>query len=127
MQNLHMGWFRFGLIPVLAGLALWSRASTIAAAPNMAEQHPTKEGAEYFEKKIRPILVKHCYECHSGDVKKAKGSFVLDTRDGLRKGGQTGPVIAPGNPDDSLFIEAVRYQGLEMPPNEQLPEELIEE
>ena len=119
-----MEWARNRALLVLAVLGL---ASSAGAAPKMAEQHPTKEGTEYFEKKIRPILVKHCYDCHSGDVKKAKGNFVLDTRDGLHKGGQSGQVIAPGNPDDSLLIEAVRYQGLEMPPKEQLPDELIEE
>src|SRR5260370_14648945 len=117
-----MGSARFGFLPVLAVLIL---ASTATAAPKIAEQHQTKEGDEYFEKKIRPILVKHCYECHSGDAKKAKGNFVLDTREGLRKGGQSGTVIAlgnsgVGNPEESLLIEAVRYQGLEMPPKEQL-------
>src|SRR5262245_65150198 len=92
-----------------------------------ADSRPTKSGAEYFEKKIRRIFVRHCYECHSGDPKKAKANFVLDTREGLRKGGQSGVVIAPGNPDESLLIEAVQYMGLEMPPKEKLPDELIEE
>src|SRR4051812_13442507 len=96
---------QYSFCPLLLLVAL---ASTAAAAPKTAEQHPTKEGAEFFEKKIRPILVKHCYECHSGDAKKAKGNFVLDTREGLRKGGQSGPVIAPGNPEESALIEAVR-------------------
>ncbi len=119
-----MGRIRDGILPLL----LVSAAASIAsAAPQMAEQHPTKEASEYFEKKIRPILVKHCYECHSGDAKKAKGNFVLDTREGLRKGGQSGAAIEPGKPEDSLLIEAVRYQGLEMPPKEQLNEELIDE
>src|SRR5690348_7419429 len=96
------------VLPVLLALALTT--SAVAAAPKMAEQHPTKEASEYFEKKIRPILVKHCYECHSGDATKAKGGFVLDTREGLRKGGQSGAAIEPGKPEDSLLIEAIRYQ-----------------
>jgi hypothetical protein len=119
-----MAWVRLALFPLVPTVIL---AAAAISAPNAADQHPTREGSEYFEKKIRPILVKHCFECHSGDVKKAKGNFVLDTREGLRKGGQSGPVIIPGNPEDSPLIEAVRYQGLEMPPKEQLPEELIEE
>lgn len=113
-----------GLLSLVSAMTL---ATLAGAAPKDSESHPTKEGAEYFEKKIRPILVKHCYECHSGDAKKAKAGFVLDTREGLRKGGQTGPVIIPGNPDDSPLIEAVRYDGLEMPPKEKLPDELIDE
>jgi hypothetical protein len=96
------------------------------AAPKAGEQHSTKGGADFFEKQIRPILVRNCYECHSGDAKKAKGNFVLDTREGLRKGGKSGAVIEPGHPDHSLLIEAVRYESLEMPPKEKLPDEVIE-
>jgi hypothetical protein len=100
--------------------------SSAGAAPKPAEMHPTKSGAEFFEKQIRPILVHNCYECHSGDPKKAKGHFVLDTREGLRKGGVSGSVINPGHPDQSLLIEAVRYESLEMPPKAKLPDELVE-
>ncbi|MBS0263688.1 MAG: PSD1 domain-containing protein [Planctomycetes bacterium] len=98
-----------------------------AAPPAGSEKPPTREESEYFEKKIRPILVKNCYECHSGDVQKAKGHFVLDTREGLRAGGDSGPVIVPGQPDDSPLIEAIKYEGLEMPPKEKLSDELIQE
>jgi hypothetical protein len=98
-----------------------------ASAQKSAEPRITKEGAEFFEKKIRPIFIRHCYECHSGDPKKAKAGFVLDTLDGLRKGGESGAVIVPGHAEDSRLIEAIRYEGLEMPPKEQLPDELIEE
>jgi hypothetical protein len=95
--------------------------------PAFPDPHPSKEAADFFEKKIRPIFVRRCYECHSGDPKKAKGTFVLDTRDGLRKGGESGPAVVPGHPDQSLLIEAIRYEGLEMPPNERLPDEEIAE
>jgi len=97
-----------------------------AAAQHAADPHSTKEGAEFFEKQIRSILVHNCYECHSGNPKKAKGGFVLDTREGLRKGGKSGPAIDPGHPDHSLLIEAVRYESLEMPPKEKLPDEVID-
>ena len=119
-----MSWVRRGILCLTCHVVFSAAA---IAAPKPADVHPTKEGADFFEKKIRPILVKHCYECHSGDPKKAKANFVLDTREGLRKGGQSGSVVAPGNADESLLIEAVRYEGLEMPPSEKLPDELIDE
>lgn len=120
-----MASLRYGSLLLVAAFLL--TATGQAAPPKPAEKHPTREESEYFEKKIRPIFVKYCYECHAGDPKKAKSNFVLDTRDGLRKGGESGPVIIPGNSDDSPLIEAVRYQGLEMPPKEKLPDSLIEE
>jgi hypothetical protein len=119
MARSRIGLTSLGVVALLASVA--------GAAPKPHDPPPSKEGAEYFEKKIRPILVRYCYECHSGDPKKAKSNFVLDTREGLRKGGQSGAVIAPRNPDESLLIEAVQYMGLEMPPKEKLPDELIEE
>ena len=73
------------------------------------------------------MLVHNCYECHSGDPEKAKGDFVLDTRDGLRKGGDRAPAIVPGHADHSLLIEAIRYEALEMPPKGKLPDEAIDE
>jgi hypothetical protein len=108
----------------LVSLILAIRSS--AASPPSTEPHLTKAGADFFEKQIRPVLVQHCYQCHSGDPKKAKGGFLLDTREGLRKGGKSGPVITPGRPDHSLLIEAVRYESLEMPPKGKLPDELID-
>lgn len=95
--------------------------------PVTAEPRPSKEGIDFFEKKIRPALVHNCYKCHSGDVAKAKGHLVLDTHDGLRKGGDTGEVISPGHLEKSLLIEAIKYEGLEMPPDGQLPDEVIED
>jgi hypothetical protein len=105
-------------------LSLSVAIARVHAAPG--PQRPTREGTDFFEKQIRPILVHNCYECHSGDPKKAKGNFVLDTREGLRKGGKSGPVVNPGHPDQSLLIEAVRYESLEMPPKEKLSDELID-
>ncbi len=73
-------------------------------------------GTDFFESKIRPLLVEHCYECHSGE--KTKGGLSLDTRAGWQKGGHSGAVIVPGKPEESLLIKAVRYQDKElaMPP-----------
>jgi hypothetical protein len=82
----------------------------------MAADDPA--GLEFFESKIRPILVDNCYPCHSQQSAKVKGGLLLDTRDGVLKGGDTGPAIKPGDPEQSLLIKAVRYtdDDLRMPP-----------
>ncbi|HVA47235.1 MAG TPA: DUF1553 domain-containing protein [Pirellulales bacterium] len=113
---------------VLAALIAVGAASTARAASTAGDhKFPTKQELDFFEKKIRPVLVRNCYECHSGDVKKAKGSFVLDTRAGLRKGGESGAAIVPDHPDDSLLIEAIRYDGLQMPPSGKMSDEVIDD
>src|SRR5437879_5558594 len=73
---------------------------------------------EFFENKIRPILAENCYKCHSLQAEKVKGGLLLDTREGVLKGSESGPVIVPGSPDKSLLIKAVRYTDpdLQMPP-----------
>jgi len=80
-------------------------------------------GIEFFEKRIRPILAEHCAECHSADAKKVGGSLLLDSRDGIKTGGDSGPALDPGMPDSSLLIKAVRYTDdeVKMPPKGKLP------
>ncbi|MBI3875811.1 MAG: PSD1 domain-containing protein [Verrucomicrobia bacterium] len=75
------------------------------------------EDFEFFEKRIRPLLAEHCYKCHSADAKELKGGLRLDSRDGLLKGGDSGPAIVRGDPEASLLIKAVRHssQDLKMP------------
>ncbi|MEO6740273.1 MAG: PSD1 and planctomycete cytochrome C domain-containing protein [Chthoniobacteraceae bacterium] len=83
------------------------------------------DGTAYFESRIRPLLVKRCYECHG--EKKQKGGLRLDSKAGWQKGGDSGAVIVPGDPEASLLIKAVRYadKDLQMPPKRQLvPEEI---
>ena len=79
-----------------------------------------RAGVEFFEQKVRPVLVESCYNCHSAAGGKVKGGLLLDTRDGLLKGGDTGPALVPGEPDKSLLIKAVRYtdENLQMPPKD---------
>ncbi len=85
-----------------------------------------KAGIAFFESKIRPALVKHCYECHAKDAKKIGGKLRLDTREDLRKGGESGSSIMAGKPDESLLIHALKWEdNLEMPPKEPLPAALI--
>jgi hypothetical protein len=93
--------------------------------PRVMEPLLSKADVDFFEKKIRPVLVHNCYKCHSGDPAKAKAHLVLDTHDGLRKGGDSGEVVAPRHPEKSLLIEAVKYEGLAMPPDGQLPQEVL--
>src|SRR4051812_38679241 len=85
----------------------------------------SKEHVEFFEKKIRPVLVEHCYECHSAQSEKLKGKLLLDNREAARKGGETGPAIVPGDPDSSLLVQALRYENFEMPPKGKLPPHVI--
>lgn len=76
------------------------------------------DGEAFFEKRIRPILVNHCYECHSGV--NSDGGLRLDSRHGWQKGGDKGPAIVPGNPEKSLLIRAIRQtdEKLAMPPED---------
>ena len=89
-------------------------ATVHAAAPSDLAQ------LDFFEKKIRPVLVESCYECHSADAKKLKGGLYLDTADGLLKGGDSGPGIVPGNPAKSLLLITMRHEDkdpdMAMPP-----------
>jgi cytochrome c553 len=92
-------------------------------APRTAEDAVTAEGVAFFEKKIRPVLVAECYACHSAEkVKKVRGGLSLDTREGTRKGGDSGPVIVPGSPERSRLIKALGHGDpeLAMPPKKKL-------
>ena len=85
-------------------------------------------GLEFFEKKIRPVLVEHCYQCHSAEsvaANKLKGGLRLDTQGGTRAGGDTGPGVVPGKVDASLLIKALRQDQFEMPPKGKLPDSVI--
>ena len=96
-------------------------ALTLCAAG--AAPPPDPKGVKFFEDKIRPVLVQSCYPCHSRDAQKAKklrGGLLLDSRDGLRKGGDSGPVL------DGLLLKALRQEGeLKMPPKGKLPARVV--
>ncbi|MHB1308440.1 MAG: DUF1553 domain-containing protein, partial [Limisphaerales bacterium] len=86
-----------------------------------ANEPVTAEQLEFFESRIRPVLVDHCHSCHSATADRIRGGLRLDTREAWRKGGDSGPAVVPGDPEASLLIEAVRYTNpdLEMPPKGQ--------
>ncbi|MFO0891663.1 MAG: PSD1 and planctomycete cytochrome C domain-containing protein [Isosphaeraceae bacterium] len=94
-------------------------ASTASLAASAAEPSPAgAKSAEWFEKKIRPILVGHCYACHSADTKPA-GDLRVDDRNGLLMGGDSGPAMVPGDPGNSLLIRRLRHAN----PNRRMPKE----
>lgn len=86
---------------------------------------PTRE--EFFEKFIRPVLVENCYECHSEKSKSIKAGLRLDSRHAMIQGGDSGPVLEPGKPEESTLLLAVMYEGdaVEMPPKGKLPASVI--
>jgi hypothetical protein len=89
---------------------------------------PTPEGVEFFEKKIRPVLVNNCYKCHSAAADKIRGGLSMETRDAMRKGGDKGPAVVPGDLKKSLLIEAIHQTDdrvKPMPPKEKLPDQVI--
>jgi hypothetical protein len=107
----------------VALLSVFIFALGARAADSLPEQ------AEFFEKKIRPVFFEHCFKCHAAAAKKVKGGLLLDSREGLLKGGDSGPAIFPGQPQQSRLIEAVRYQNvdLQMPPKGKLPGAVIDD
>jgi cytochrome c553 len=95
-----------------------------SATPGLAQD---KEGAAFFEAKIRPVLIERCYSCHSAEAKKLKAELYVDSREGLLKGGETGPAVIPGDLEKSLLIKAIRYkdEDLKMPPKGKLTPEVV--
>src|SRR5918992_3468 len=102
-----------------AGCPGLARGREQGAAP---PADPPPAQVQFFEKQVRPLLVKHCYECHSAGAKKLKGGLRLDSRQGVTRGGDSGPAVVAGEPEMSLLVRAVRYDDpeLQMPPEHRL-------
>lgn len=95
----------------------------------MANETPSfsEESLDFFEKEVRPLLVKRCYECHSSDQTSPRGGLTLDSRTGVLTGGDTGPAVVLEKPAESLFLSSINYGDLyQMPPKSKLPAEEIE-
>ncbi len=102
----------------------------VSVVGSLAADELDPASIEFFEAKVRPVLVNHCYKCHSDEAAKAgklKGGLLLDTRAGVEKGGDQGPVITPGKPNESSLVTSVRYtdENLQMPPKERLSDEQV--
>ncbi len=96
--------------------------------PSLAAAADDQQGVEFFEKKIRPVLVKHCYACHSSQAEKAnklQGGLRLDSREGIAAGGDSGAVIVPGDARASGLMSALRYEDYKMPPQGKLPPQVV--
>ena len=96
--------------------------STVCAAD---EDAATRRQVEFFEQKIRPVLVARCYECHSTASEEPGGNLLLDSRDAMRSGGESGSAIVPFDEEASLLLDAIRYKSFEMPPDKKLPDAII--
>ncbi|MEO2195545.1 MAG: PSD1 and planctomycete cytochrome C domain-containing protein, partial [bacterium] len=106
-------------------LVLFVLLVTSAAAPAQS-QELAPEDLEHFESKIRPVLVERCYQCHGADPERIRAGLALVDAEGLRAGGDSGAVIVPGAPDDSLLVEVLRYEGpIQMPPDGRLPAAVV--
>src|SRR5689334_18329016 len=94
----------------------------LAASAPAAEPDPA-----FFETHVRPVLVERCFKCHSSTSAKLKGGLRLDSREGMLKGGDTGPAIVPNKPEESRLVVAIGYTDpdLQMPPKGKLTDEQI--
>src|SRR2546423_12555998 len=104
--------------PLLGLGATLLLAGFSSAQDPAAPAGPSPEDARFFETRIRPLLSDACGKCHGAE--KQRGGLRLDSRAALLKGGETGPAVLPGKPDESLLLKAVRYEGPEMPPKKRL-------
>ena len=109
-----------GPILVVLALGLVTAAPAVAADP---------KGLEFYEKKVRPVFAEHCGKCHSSEAaknKKLKGGLLLEGRDALLAGGDSGPAVVPGKPAESLLVETLKYDGdVKMPPKGKLPAAVV--
>src|SRR5687768_6887332 len=101
----------------------------LAATACLGAPPPLAADLDFFEKKVRPVLVQRCYSCHSAKEGKSKGGLVLDSSEGWVKGGDSGPALVPGDPARSRLVQAIRYDipDLQMPPKGKLPQNEIDD
>jgi len=104
------------------GLLAMALAS-LTCLPSNATASPTDQEIRFFEEQVRPLLARHCWECHGGQTQ--RGQLRVDSMSALLSGGESGPAVTPGKPDDSLLVEAIRYESFEMPPSGKLAPDQI--
>src|SRR5689334_16044349 len=114
-------WFSSACCLKIALLSLMTGQIASATEPAL------DDGARFFRERIEPVLKKECFGCHSAQAKEVKGGLRLDTRLGLRSGGDSGPVVVEGKADKSRLVQAIRHEGdLAMPPEKpKLPAQTI--
>ena len=113
------------MLQILRSLATIILVLASSGASMSADLDPSH--VQFFETKIRPVLVRRCYKCHSTEAKEAHGQLRLDSRDNVLRGGESGKLFEPDNIQESLLLQAIRHEGLEMPPDGKLPERVIKD
>lgn len=117
------------LVPV-AGAQSQPQSQLESRGESQPEAKDSQESLAFFESKIRPVLVEQCYSCHSQEAAtkgKLKGGLYLDSRDGMLRGGDTGPALSSEHSEESLILKALRYEEYEMPPSGKLSANIIED
>jgi hypothetical protein len=109
---------------VFASLFGWMAAAFSFGSASAADD---AAGVAFFESKIRPVLIKECYSCHSNQTGNARGGLRLDTRQLCEIGGDSGAAVVPGDLDESSIWSAINYDSYEMPPRGKLPQRVIDD
>ena len=123
----------FAIVALFASCLVPTRVAHSKPQTEVKTQVEAKESQEslaFFENKIRPVLVEQCYSCHSQEAAakgKLKGSLYLDSKDGLLRGGDTGPALSSEHSEESLILKALRYDEYEMPPSGKLSASIIQD
>jgi cytochrome c553 len=114
---------RLGLLAIL--FPLWTASAIFAweLPPLPGKSAEVEANPRFFESKIRPVLAANCVKCHG--AKKQRGGLRIDSREGLLRGGESGPALDPGDDENSLLMQAVRHQSLQMPPDGKLSDDEI--
>ncbi len=113
-------WSQLPKSGVIARIAFTTACLAVQFSVHAGEPRSSTQAARehFFEQNVRPLLAENCYSCH-GD-KKQKGGLRLDSLEAILKGGESGPAVVAGKPEESLIVEAINYEGPEMPPNGKL-------
>ena len=125
-QSIHRGTDTLPISKLICVCSAVALTPLMPIAPAYSEEPPTTPAQlEFFEKDVRPLLIEHCYSCHSTQSKKLQAGLLVDSRAAILEGGDSGEAMVPGDPDASLIIEAVRYDNYEMPPMGKLSDDDI--
>src|SRR4051794_16133509 len=112
-------------IPVLTLAVIAGALRTVHGQQAAKSSAPSPEAVQFFEAKVRPVLVENCFSCHG--EKKQRGGLRLDSRSAILEGGDQGPAVVPGEPEKSLLVKAIGHEDkdLKMPPNKKLAKEQV--
>jgi len=89
------------------------------------EEKLTPEQLDFFETKIRPVLIENCYRCHAASEQSVRGGLSVENRDALLAGGESGAAVVPGDLESSILWQAINYRDYRMPPKGRLPDNVI--